>query len=66
VSLLGCGSSAEIQLPSINASWAVGGPIVRQAGRVEVPCGRPKARGTRRTKLFMTCCSEGLRTPDKR
>jgi hypothetical protein len=57
VSLLGCGSSAEVQLPSINTSWAVGGSIVRQAGQVEVPCERPKARGTRRTKLSMTCCS---------
>jgi len=57
VSLLGCGSSAEVQFPSINTSWAVGGSIVRQAGRVEVPCERPEARGTRRTKLSMTCCS---------
>jgi hypothetical protein len=56
VSLLGCGSSAEVQFPSINTSWAIGGSIVRQAGPVEVPCERPKVRGTRGTRLSMTCC----------
>ena len=56
MSLLGCGSSAEVQFPSINTSWAIGGSIVRQAGPVEVPCERPKVRGTRGTRLSMTCC----------
>ncbi len=67
MSLLGCGSSAEVQFPSINTSWAVGGSIVRQAGQVEVPCERPKSAGDAKNKALHDLLQrDGLCTPDER
>ena len=57
MSLLGCSSSAKVQFPSINTLWAVGGSIVPKRGRLRCRARGRKPRRTRRTRLFMTCCS---------